>query len=119
VLTQTLTTGTPNLARGIGLVPVLYLYVALALRRLERLAPGRRGRVRTLLLALAVWTAGASAVHYVRWARSAEFAASVHPSIAVGEFEEWWTFQNEGTRENDSFFDVRMWLERKRAARSP
>jgi 4-amino-4-deoxy-L-arabinose transferase-like glycosyltransferase len=109
VLTQMLTVGTPDLARGIGLLPVAYLFVSLGAATLLHAVRtgGRWGKlfIASILLvnaALDAWT-------YFRWARSARLSEALQPAVELAEFRGWWELQRQWVRHMPGFFTVDMW----------
>jgi hypothetical protein len=115
IATQALTIGSLNGARGVIFVPILYLFVGLALD-----AVWRRGAARSGILALAfasavVLLAGWSVHQYFAWVRSPGLRDWLEPSIAVEEFPRWQADVIDWTAKHDAFLNVEEW--RQRSAR--
>jgi len=116
VMTQVMASGAPNLARGIAIIPILYLFVALGMRTLEDLVRRRRGLVWAVRVALAILVIVAAMREtrdYFAWATSPQLAMHLHPAVELEDFDAWWELQNQWIRGNRGFFNVDMWLERK------
>ena len=114
--TQALTAGSSlNGARGIAFVPILYLFVGLALQQIW--AVGRRwgrlgtGLVIAVVLALSAWTT----LQYFRWVQSPETLDALQPAIPVEEFPAWQARAWQWTGETDGFYNLTMWEADKRA----
>lgn len=112
VLTQMLTVDTPNFARGIGLLPVLYLFVALGLSVVERPRPHLRAAVRAVLLAAVSVVSASTTLAYWSWADSDDLSTPLAPAVALEDFPIWWEQQNAAIAEGHSF-NVGQWLTRK------
>lgn len=87
VLTQVLTTNSPDAARGIGMLPAVYFFVAAGADQLWRLRVGRC--VRPALLAGAAVTALFTATGYFQWAASGPALAARQPSVSLAELPAW------------------------------
>jgi 4-amino-4-deoxy-L-arabinose transferase-like glycosyltransferase len=109
-----LTLDSPNPGRGIVLIPIVHLFMALGMRKIESIFPMRRRLVQSLLFLLVVVSAGRSVRDYFRWAESRELAAALQPAVNVADFPEWWDVVNRWVRQSDGFFNVYMWEEYKR-----
>ncbi|HVN85331.1 MAG TPA: glycosyltransferase [Candidatus Binatia bacterium] len=118
VLTEGLTIGNLNGARGIVFVPILYLFIGLAIeagwtvcRRLSRALPA--------LVVVAALALGASTSHqYFEWAQSQLLLNALEPSIPVDEFPAWQTFVREWIATRPEFFNVGMWKTRQAQQRA-
>lgn len=108
VVTQVLTINTPDAARGIGMLPAIYFFVALALDRAWRLLPERRAG-RGALVAAILLTAAWTTVSYVRWAASPETLAAREPAVPLERFGEWSALQIGRARVNQPLLPVSVW----------
>ncbi|MFQ5667999.1 MAG: ArnT family glycosyltransferase [Candidatus Binatia bacterium] len=109
-LTQMLTTGVPNLARGIALVPIAYLFAALGMRTFEGLLRRWRWIMQAALALLVLVSATVNSRTYFKWASSPELALPLEPAVQLADFQQWWTVQNQWVRENKGFLNVGQWL---------
>jgi len=114
-MTQMLTTGAPNLARGIALLPIVYLFVALAMWALERLVGRWRRIVQVALVPVVIYSAGTNVRDYFKWADSYQLTGPLFPAVQLADFPAWWDFQNEWIRANRGFFNVDQWMARRAA----
>jgi len=108
--TQALTAGSSlNGARGVIFVPILYLFVGLALQQIW--AVGRRwgrlgaGLLIAVVLGLSAWTT----LQYFWWVQSPETLDALQPAIPVEEFPAWQARAYEWTRDSDGFYNLTMW----------
>ncbi len=113
VLTQALTIGSLNGARGIIFVPVLYLFIGLTVHAVwtacERIAPPLVVIVALGILALAV----SSTRQYFEWAQSRPLLDALDPAIPAAEYPEWRAFVAEWTRRRPEFYNLHMWNDRQ------
>lgn len=116
LLTQALTVDAPNLARGIGLLPVVYLFVALGMSTLLAMLGRHRRWGQAAMLALAAVLGADGASHYFRWAQSPALAAALQPAVEREDFGLWWKFQQASVRAGDRFCTVDCWNGHRRAA---
>lgn len=113
VMTQVLTSPTriPDLARGIGMLAVSFLFVAVGIESFLRVA----GRLRTavvVVLALVVIASAATNVRaYFTWATSQDLLRPLEPAIVHGDFPYWWQAQEEWIKTRGGFLNVDMWKE--------
>ena len=107
--TQALTVGSLNGARGIVFVPILYLFVGLALQQIWMVGRrwGRPGAALVIaaVLALSGWTAW----QYFQWVQSPETLDALQPAIPIAEFPAWQARAYEWTRDRDGFYNLTMW----------
>lgn len=113
--TQALTAGSSlNGARGVIFVPILYLFVGLALQQIWAVARrwGRLGAglVIVAVLVLSAWTTS----QYFRWVQSPATLDALQPAIPVEEFPAWQARAYEWTRDRDGFYNLTMWEADKR-----
>jgi hypothetical protein len=114
LFTQALTSGSLNGARGVVFVPVLYLFVGLALHGLWLLAV-RVHRLLGVSIVLAVVLLSAwTTKEYFTWVQSARVLEALEPSIPVAEFPAWRSHVWQWTARNEGFFNLGMWEEQKR-----
>ena len=111
-LTQVITAGAPNPARGIGLLPIAYLFIAFGLKTLASAYARRRGLSALILAGIVAYSAYGSLRDYFNWAASPLLSKALQPAVELAEFEEWWDFQNAFINESRGFFNVGMWLAR-------
>jgi 4-amino-4-deoxy-L-arabinose transferase-like glycosyltransferase len=113
VMTQVLTTPNriPDLARGIGMLPITFLFVALGLDALVRVAGRFRSVVVTLLALIVIASASMSVHAYFTWASSEALARPLEPAIPDGDFPAWWKAQEEWVRTRGGFLNVDMFKE--------
>ena len=89
-----MTRGTPDVARGIALFPVLYYFVAVGLDRFRPLWRGsRRFAVPVVLVAFALAAAAYDGHLYYRWTASPHTLGQRHPDVRLDEFPEWVQWQ--------------------------
>lgn len=116
ILTQVLTTGDLNGARGVVFVPILYLFVGLCIHGVwQGLAAVARPLPALVLvgaLALCVTTTRA----YFTWVQSPRLVQDLYPSFPVAEFPAWQAHVLEWTKNTNDFFNVYMWDDAKRQA---
>lgn len=111
VMTQMLTSPSriPDLARGIGMLPIAFLFVAVGCDAVLRAA----GRFRSLALpalALAIIvSASVSARDYFAWASSEALTRPLDPAIAHTDFPYWWRAQEEWIAAQRGFLNVDTW----------
>ncbi len=110
VLTQVLTINTPDAARGIGMLPAIYFFVALALDGLWRLAARPRA-LRFALVGAIVIVAAGTTLAYFRWAGSPAALNAREPAVPLTEFNEWKRVQIERTRSDLPPLTVTGWKE--------
>jgi 4-amino-4-deoxy-L-arabinose transferase-like glycosyltransferase len=118
LLTQGLTTGTPNLARGILVLPMLHLFMALGLDVALRHGAGRWRILSAAALALTLWLGGSNVASYLGWARSAPLRAVLQPAVELADFEEWWAYQEAHITRSEVPPHVGLWLEHQRERRA-
>ena len=108
-VTQILSTGTPDLARAVGVAPVLYLFVAYGF---EQLAPRPGSPRRVLQLAVVVllpWAAFTNLSGYVNWVSSPEVADRRRPAVEVAEFDVWQSLQLQEAAAGRRGFTAGQW----------
>jgi hypothetical protein len=110
-MTQMLTTPSriPDLARGIGMLPIAYLFVAVGLGTFERAAGRFRAMMIAVLAAAVLLSAGISVRDYFRWARSDDLARPLEPAVARADFPYWWAAQEQWVRSGRGFLNVDTW----------
>ncbi len=108
VLTQVLTINTPDAARGIGMLPAIYFFVALAADGIWR-APVWKGFVRPALVVVVLAASIASCVTYFRWAGSQELLQAREPAIPLSQYDEWRAFQIQRAKEHLPPVPVTVW----------
>ena len=113
-MTEALTFGSLNGARGIIFVPILYLFVGLALDSVWRAAPHSYRPVAALLVAGSLAVSGWSLAQYFEWVQSPRFLTAIEPAIPVEEFPAWQSYVLDWTARSNRFFTVDMWKEHKR-----
>jgi hypothetical protein len=118
VLTQVLTTGELNGARGVIFVPILYLFVGLSLhviwRALSVIARPVGGLVLVGALAISITTTRM----YFNWVQSPALVQGLYPSFPVAEFPAWQAHVLDWTKRSDDFFNVYMWEDVRRRAQA-
>jgi hypothetical protein len=113
-LTQALVSGSLNGARGVIFVPVLYLFVGLALHGIWLLAARSHRSLGVLIVAAALLLSAWTTREYFAWVQSAATLEALDPAIPVAEFPAWRDHVWEWTARNDGFFNLDMWEEQKR-----
>jgi hypothetical protein len=114
VLTQVLTTGDLNGARGVIFVPILYLFVGLSIHTLLQAATAIARPLTGIVLAGMGAIAIASTLSYFTWVQSPRLVQDLYPSFPVAEFSAWQAHVFEWTKRTDDFFNVYMWEEAKK-----
>jgi 4-amino-4-deoxy-L-arabinose transferase-like glycosyltransferase len=112
VLTQALPLDSPNLARGIALLPVAYLFVALGIDGLSKVRSWARAVVLAAVLVLATGSAVCGVRDYFVWARTPGLAVALQPAVALDDFDRWWVVQTAHIRRTGGWLTVDQWLER-------
>ncbi len=107
-LTQVLTINTPDAARGVGMLPAIYFFVALALDRVWRWTSITR-LLRPAPVAAVVLVSAYTALSYYSWARSPEALRAREPAVPLEQFEAWREAQIERVRANEPFLTVTGW----------
>lgn len=110
VTTQILTINTPDAARGIGMLPPIYFFVALSLDRAWRALPARPVLRPALVLAVCI-AAMLTTVSYFDWQRSPEARLAREPAVPLEEFESWKSVQLARARANQPLLPVTTWLQ--------
>lgn len=114
-MTEALTFGSLNGARGIIFVPLLYLFVGLTLDFAWRVG-ARRGRaVVALLIAGTIALSAWSTWQYFEWAQSEGLLTALEPAVRVEEFPAWQAYVLEWTARPNPFFNVGMWKDHQRS----
>ncbi len=109
-LTQVLTINTPDAARGIGMLPAIYFFVALALDRAWHW--GRRPQlVRWVLVVLVILTATTTTVTYFRWASSPALLEAREPAVPLEQFQDWNQLQIARAQAGQPLLPVSIWKE--------
>lgn len=111
VMTQVLTSPSriPDLARGIGMVPIAFLFVAVGLESFVQAAGRFRPAVVAGLAIIAVASAGMNVRDYFAWASSPALTRPLEPAIARGDFPYWWQAQEQWILARRGFLNVDMW----------
>lgn len=112
VLTQVLTINTPDAARGIGMLPAIYFFVALALDRAWSALP-RPQELRLALAAVVLLVAAGTTVTYVRWADSPDALAAREPAVPLEDFRAWSAAQVERAKARQPPLTVTTWKQRQ------
>lgn len=107
-LTQLLTINTPDAARGIGMLPAVYFFVALSLDRLWSAFAGIRAARPLIAAAVLAITCGTT-LTYFSWAGSDEALAAREPAVPLEEFAAWRQTQLGRVRANEPFLTVTGW----------
>jgi hypothetical protein len=113
VLTEVLTRGSLNGARGVIFVPVLYLFVGLSIHLAWRLCRRVWRPLAALVVVGVIALCLSTTRRYFEWAQSPELLFALEPAIPVAEFPEWQAFQLEKAKTGE-LFNVLMWKNRER-----
>ncbi len=117
--TQALTIGSLNGARGLMIVPILYLWIGLVLH-LTWDACARLFRPLTALVIVAAIVLAASTTRqYFAWVQSPALLEALEPAIPIREFPEWQAYVRQWIAANDGFFNLDMYAEHRRAVGQP
>ncbi len=108
LLTQVLTINTPDAARGIGMLPAIYFFVALSLDQAWRVLP-RRNLVRPGLVAAVALTAMLTTASYFTWAADPQTLAAREPAVPLEQFDAWRSLQIQRARANQPLLPVSIW----------
>lgn len=119
VLTQVLTTGDLNGARGVIFVPILYLFVGLSLHAALQGATAIARPLAGLVIAATLALAVTSTYTYFTWVQSPRLVQDLYPSFPVAEFPAWQAHVLDWTKRTDDFFNVYMWEDVKKRALPP
>ena len=117
-LTQVLTTGDLNGARGVIFVPMLYLFVGLTLQTLWQALTAAARPLAALVVVGALALATSSARQYFEWIQLPRVVDDLQPAIPVAEFKDWQAFVLSWTKRTDDFFNVYMWKDRQARLRA-
>lgn len=117
-LTEVLTRGSLNGARGIVFVPVLYLFVGLSVHIIWSLAIRVYRPLATLVVIGVLALCASTTRQYFAWAESPQLAEALEPAIPLAEFAEWQAFLLQRTATKDDFFTVYLWKEREQKVTS-
>lgn len=109
-LTQVLTINTPDAARGIGILPAIYFFVALALDRVWHWG-GRPRLMRSALVLLIALTATTTTVTYFRWAASPHLLEAREPAVPLEQFQDWSDLQIARAQAGQPLLPVSIWKE--------
>ncbi len=109
LLTQVLTINTPDAARGIGMLPAIYFFVALALDRAWTLLPQATKVLRPALIIAVATAAAVTMLTYFSWAGSPEALSAREPAVPLERFEEWSELQVARARANQPLLPVTIW----------
>jgi len=118
-MTEALTFSSLNGARGVIFVPLLYLFVGLALDFAWRAARNAYRPLVVLLIASTIAVSGWSAAQYFEWVQSPRFLTAIEPAIPVEEFPAWQAYVLDWTSKSNRFFNVDMWKEHQRNVQQP
>lgn len=125
LVTQVLTINTPDAARGIGMLPAIYFFVALALDRLwhllRELGKSARAGISTAQAALVVVTlavAALTAVSYFQWAGSPQLLRAREPAVPLEQFDSWKAVQIARARASQPQLPVTVWQQQERGENS-
>lgn len=110
LLTQVLTINTPDAARGIGMLPAIFFFVALTLDRAWQAGRSMRPLRPALLLLFAITTT-VTTVGYFQWATSPELLEAREPAVALEDFQEWSQLQIQRARAGQPLLPVSVWKE--------
>lgn len=121
VVTQVLTTGDLNGARGIIFVPMLYLFVGLAVHAVWQVATAAARPLAAIVVAAGIALAASSTRQYFEWIQQPRVVEDLQPAISVAEFEDWQRHVVSWTARTNDFFNVYMWkdLQARRQAAPP
>jgi hypothetical protein len=117
---QVFSVGTPDGARGLIVVPIIYLFVALGIATLARFAelafranrPAMAATSAAVLL-LAVGVSVFNVRSYFDWMESPQALADRQPAVLVDEFDEWSAAQRTAAEQNLGSFNTHAWRERQ------
>jgi len=107
--TQMLTMGAPDLARGIGMLPIVYLFIAVGISALERAGRTSKLVVQALLVLSVAVSAGTNIRAYFDWAASEALERPLHPAVPRDMFGQWWDEQVTSIRSGRGFLNVGTW----------
>lgn len=110
--TQVFATGTPDLARAVGVVPFMYLFVALALDALLKRRGAALGAVQLVVLAAVPLAAYANVGAYFEWLAQPQAAVVREPAITVAQFPTWLETQTAEIRAGRRGLNVQEWQQR-------
>lgn len=119
-VTQIFSQGTPDLARAVGVVPTLYLFVALGFDKLAG-QPGSTWRVVQLGALLFVpFAAYTNISGYYQWMAKPETVATRQPSVDNADFDTWQSLQYADALAGRLGFNAGQWQDiRKKLGPSP
>jgi hypothetical protein len=108
-LTQVLTTGELNGARGVIFVPMLYLFVGLTLQAFWRACTSAARPLAAVVVAGGLALAVSSTRQYFEWIQTPRVVEDLQPAIPVAEFADWQKHVLDWTGRTNDFFNVYMW----------
>ena len=100
----------PSWSRAIGAIPIIYLFVGLAVEELDlflRLKVGNWSRIFLVFVFLAAsfWDINT----YWQWVKSDRFKFAQQPAIELGELQDWQKAQVEWTKKGKVPFTIYQW----------
>lgn len=113
-LTEVMTAGFLNGARGVIFVPVLYLFVGLALHALWRFTTLLFRPLAAAIVVGAIALSISTTQQYFEWIQAPKTVEDLEPAIPVAEFDEWQAYVLDWTAKTDDFFNLYMWEDHRR-----
>jgi dolichol-phosphate mannosyltransferase len=117
-MTEALTMGSLNGARGITFVPVLYSFIGLSVHVLWRAAVRLYKPLATAVVIAATALALTTTQQYFEWVNSPTLLRALQPAIPVNEFSDWQAFLMDWTQKSNSFYNLTMWKARQAKLRA-
>lgn len=106
---QVLSTGTPDVARAVGVVPFYYLFVGLGLHWLLSLSKTPRFVTQVAVMLLVIGVGFYNVTQYHQWMGDPLAAAARQPAVDVEEFESWQRLQIKEAEAGRFGFNVTEW----------
>ncbi|HUI25730.1 MAG TPA: glycosyltransferase family 39 protein [Candidatus Kryptonia bacterium] len=114
-ITEALTFGSLNGARGIIFVPLLYLFVGLTVDALWQLSLRTYRPLAALLVAATMVLSVSATRQYFVWVQSSGLLEALEPAIPIDEFPAWQAYVLDWTAHTSDFFNVNMWKEYRKS----
>ena len=110
-LPQILSVGSPNGARLVGALPVIYLFVVFAVDWIWSLKRGIKVLYRGMITAVVTVIVFSNVVGYFAWMGTPEAERARQPAVDISEFETWQELQKIEAQAGRAGFNVTEWHE--------
>lgn len=112
---QVLTRGTPDPARGVGMIPPIYFFAALTIDKLRPFWFGlKQKKVPVLLLAVSLAVSYYNIQQYFAWCQTDDAIRNRHPYVFNQDFDVWLKAQREYLETQGRVFNLDQWEKKLR-----